>query len=132
MVSLGTAWCRPVPHGAEEVAGQVEKHSFSARGTAPGQVGASGVWAPRRWDGHWTYGFFVTDDREAARLATTYGVAVVTTWRLLLLAHRKGWIDDDALWDDVRTLRANGRGIPPGVHDRAAFAAWLKLSLARG
>jgi predicted nucleic acid-binding protein len=70
-------------------------------------------------------GFFVTDDGEATRLATTNGVPVVTTWRLLLVAGRKGWVDADTLWGYVQTLRRQGRGTPPGVHDRASFEKWF-------
>jgi predicted nucleic acid-binding protein len=69
-------------------------------------------------------GFFVTDDAEARRLATKNGVQVVTTWRLLLVAVRNGWVDADALWGYVQTLGRAHRGKPPGVYDRATFDKW--------
>jgi predicted nucleic acid-binding protein len=70
-------------------------------------------------------GFFVTDDREAARLATKLGVPVATTWRLFQVASRQAWLDSDTLWGYVRTLKTSRRGYPPGVTDRASFDKWL-------
>lgn len=70
-------------------------------------------------------GFFVTDDRDAQRLATKHSVAVVSTWHLLLMARRQGWVDDDTLWGYVQTLRTNKRGTPPKVYDRESFNKWL-------
>ena len=69
--------------------------------------------------------FLVTDDRDAARLATRNGIAVTSTWRLLQLAHRRKWIDADTLWGYVQTLKVHNRGTPPGVRDRTAFDKWL-------
>jgi predicted nucleic acid-binding protein len=69
--------------------------------------------------------FFVTDDREAARLAANNNVSVVSTWRLLLVAYKNGWADPDTLWGYVQTLRAQSRGGPPGVTDRPSFDKWL-------
>ncbi|MGH8828909.1 MAG: hypothetical protein ACRDVZ_15175, partial [Jiangellaceae bacterium] len=71
-------------------------------------------------------GFFVTDDRDAARLAGRNNVHVATTWLLLRMAGRLGWVDDDTLWGYVQTLGANGRGAPPGVYDRESFNKWLE------
>ena len=69
-------------------------------------------------------GFFVTDDNEARRLAAMNGVQVVTTWRLLLVALRHGWVDADTLWGYVQTLARAKRGNPPRVYDRATFEKW--------
>lgn len=69
--------------------------------------------------------FFVTDDRGAARLANKHGVPVVDTWQLLKVACRKAWLDADALWGYVQTLRTNERGAPRGVRDRPSFDKWL-------
>jgi predicted nucleic acid-binding protein len=69
--------------------------------------------------------FFVTDDRGAAGLATRNGVQVATTWVLLELAYRKGWVDADTLWGYVQTLRTRNRGAPRGVSDRPSFDKWL-------
>jgi predicted nucleic acid-binding protein len=71
-------------------------------------------------------GFFVTDDNDARRLAAKYGIKVTTTWALLQMAHKKAWVDDDALWGYVQTLRTNRRGAPTGVSDRASFDKWLQ------
>ena len=49
---------------------------------------------------------------------------VVTTWRLLLVALRHGWVDADTLWGYVQTLVRAKRGNPPGVYDRATFDKW--------
>lgn len=70
-------------------------------------------------------GFFVTDDRDAMRLAAKHGVSVTTTWRLLQVASRQQWVDTDTLWGYVRTLGSNNRGSPPDVTDRASFDKWL-------
>ncbi|WP_072816102.1 hypothetical protein [Rhodococcus zopfii] len=71
-------------------------------------------------------GLFVTDDREAQRLATTNGVRVATTWGLLKAAYRSlRAVDADTLWGYVQTLRSNQRGTPPGVYDRPSFNKWL-------
>jgi predicted nucleic acid-binding protein len=71
--------------------------------------------------------FFVTDDREAARLAASNGVRVVDTWRLLLLAYKAGWVDAETLWGYVQTLRSQNRGAPPGVSDLPSFNKWLGI-----
>jgi predicted nucleic acid-binding protein len=72
-----------------------------------------------------TSSFFVTDDRGAARLASQRGVSVVGTWTLLRVAHRKAWVDSDALWGYMLTLKGQGRGAPPGAWDRVSFDKWL-------
>lgn len=70
-------------------------------------------------------GFFVTDDRDAARLATKHHVPVATTWRLFQVASKQSWVDSDTLWGYVRTLGTSRRGYPPGVTDRASLEKWL-------
>jgi predicted nucleic acid-binding protein len=69
--------------------------------------------------------FFVTDDNDAARLASKKGVQVVDTWLLLRVAHRKGWLDADALWGYVQTLQGQRRRAPSEVRDRLSFDKWL-------
>jgi predicted nucleic acid-binding protein len=69
--------------------------------------------------------FFVTDDRDAARLANKHGVRAVDTWRLLSVAYRKDWLDADTLWGYVQTLQGRSRGAPRGVSDRLSFDKWL-------
>jgi predicted nucleic acid-binding protein len=69
--------------------------------------------------------FFVTDDRGAARLASNNSVPAVSTWRLLSVAHRQGWVDADTLWGYVQTLKGQHRGAPPGVWDRSSLDKWL-------
>jgi predicted nucleic acid-binding protein len=69
--------------------------------------------------------FFVTDDRGAARLAAKNNVPTVTTWHLLKVAHRQGWVDADTLWGYVQTLRGQGRGGLPGLWDRSSLDKWL-------
>jgi len=71
--------------------------------------------------------FFVTDDRDAMRLAVRNGVTVASSWRLLQVAHRKKWIDAATLWGYVLTLEGHARGKPPGVWDRASFDKWLSV-----
>lgn len=71
--------------------------------------------------------FLVTDDTEAARLASKNGVRVVSTWLLLRVAHRKGWLDADTLWGYVLTIERHGRGAPPGVWNRESFDKWLSV-----
>jgi hypothetical protein len=69
--------------------------------------------------------FFVTDDKEARRLASGNGVQVTGTWRLLWLAHRAGLLDADTLWGYVLTLQRHERGGPTGVRNRETFNKWL-------
>lgn len=71
-------------------------------------------------------GLFVTDDKEAARLAAREGVRVATTWDLLRLAGRLMWVDSATLWGYLQTLGQSSRGWPPGVSDRASFDKWLE------
>jgi predicted nucleic acid-binding protein len=68
---------------------------------------------------------FVTDDRDAARLATRKGVRAVDTWLLLRVAHRQSWLDADTLWGYVQTLQGQGRRPPPEARDRPSFDKWL-------
>ncbi|WP_406688574.1 hypothetical protein REH65_19335 [Saccharopolyspora sp. ID03-671] len=69
--------------------------------------------------------FFVTDDREAQRLAGKNGITTVTTWKLLKTAVIVGFLDADTLWTYVQVLRKSRRGSPPGVHDRPTYDTWL-------
>jgi len=69
--------------------------------------------------------FFVTDDRDATRLAAKHRVKAVNTWLLLSVAHRQGWLDADTLWGYVQTLGRHRRGAPLGVRDRLSFDKWL-------
>jgi predicted nucleic acid-binding protein len=69
--------------------------------------------------------FFVTDDRDATRLAAKNRVKAVNTWLLLSVAYRQGWLDADTLWGYVQTLGRQRRGAPPGVRDRLSFDKWL-------
>jgi predicted nucleic acid-binding protein len=73
-------------------------------------------------------GMFVTDDRNAARLADQYGVRVATTWDLLRLAARVKLLDADTLWGYVEILRRAGRGRPHEVNSRESFDAWIDLA----
>ena len=68
---------------------------------------------------------FITDDQAAARLAANKGISVASTWGLLRMAHRVGWVDADTFWGYVQTLAGQERGRPPGVHDRPSFDKWL-------
>ena len=70
-------------------------------------------------------GVFVTDDRDATRLARRHGCPTATTWDLLRLARRTALTDTATLRGYVRTLETLGRGRPPGAHDRLTLEAWL-------
>ncbi len=70
-------------------------------------------------------GFFVTDDNAAGRLAAQNGIRVVRTWHLLRVATKQEWVDADALWGYVQTLRTQRRGSPANVTDRSSFDKWL-------
>lgn len=70
-------------------------------------------------------GFFISDDREAMRLAREHHIAVVTTWDLLRLAAKATFVDRDTLWGYVQTLKAQDRGTPSGVRSRPSFDAWV-------
>ncbi|MGA8117145.1 MAG: hypothetical protein WCA46_26220 [Actinocatenispora sp.] len=70
-------------------------------------------------------GFFVTDDRSAARLARKNAITVVSTWDLLRVAARAALVDRATLWGYLQTLRSAGRGNPRGVTDRPTYNKWL-------
>jgi len=70
-------------------------------------------------------GFFVTDDREAKRLARKNSVLVVSTWDLLRVAAKHGFVDRDTLWGYLQTLRTSRRGGPRGVTDRTSLDKWM-------
>ncbi|SRR6266496_69494 len=73
--------------------------------------------------------YFVTDDREAARVAfAEHGIRTITTWDLLRAAHRAGRVDGDALWGYLATLRSAARGGPADVAPREDFDRWVKAS----
>lgn len=70
-------------------------------------------------------GIFVTDDRAVPVLAQAQSIQVITTWDLLRTAAHAGYIDRNALWADVRSLREKGRGGPCRGTDRPSFERWL-------
>jgi predicted nucleic acid-binding protein len=69
--------------------------------------------------------WFITDDKEARRLAEEHHVISVTTWDLLKLAVKLNYVDADTLWGYLQTLRALRRGAPDGVLDRPSFDRWI-------
>jgi predicted nucleic acid-binding protein len=69
---------------------------------------------------------FVTDDREARRLAQHLGVTVITTWDLLRAACRRDLVDQATAWGYVQTLMASSRGRPPGVVTLDQFTSWVQ------
>jgi hypothetical protein len=69
--------------------------------------------------------FFVTDDRDAARLASAHGVQAIDRWALLRVAYRQAWLDADTLWGYAQTLHRQGRGWPRAARDRPSFDKWL-------
>lgn len=72
--------------------------------------------------------FFVSDDRGAARLATSRGVTVITTWDLLRTFSRRGLISEDEGASFARTLRAERRAMPPGCRTDEDVRRWLRPS----
>ena len=68
---------------------------------------------------------FITDDKDAARLAARHGIVTFTTWDLLRLAVRVNFISPDLLWGYINDLRGQKRGSPPGVRDLDSFDQWL-------
>jgi predicted nucleic acid-binding protein len=119
---FGAPW---YPEGAEYVDTLALRQELASPGDAArkhlGEAETLAIMVRRN-----VHGFFVTDDADATRLASRNGVSVVSTWRLLLVAGRLGWVDRDTLWGYVQTLRRLKRGSPPGVSDRASFDKWLE------
>jgi predicted nucleic acid-binding protein len=70
-------------------------------------------------------GIFATDDRAVPVLARAQSITVITTWDLLRTAAHAGYIDRDALWSNLRTLREKGRGGPSRGTDRESYERWL-------
>jgi len=68
---------------------------------------------------------FITDDRGAARLAKKYQVRHTSTWSLLRLASRAGFLDRDTVWSYVLMLANAERGAPSDVRTREQFEKWL-------
>lgn len=70
-------------------------------------------------------GFFVTDDRDAAREAKGESIRVVTTWEILRLMVRGGRVTVTEFHAHAETLAKARRGCPPGWPNRAAVELWL-------
>lgn len=70
-------------------------------------------------------GFFVTDDRDAAREAKAEGIRVVTTWDILRLMVRSDRIAVSDFHAHAETLAKAKRGCPPGWPNKAAVETWL-------
>lgn len=73
-------------------------------------------------------GFFVTDDRDAAREAAAEGIKVVSTWDLLRLFVRGGRMTVSDFHIHAATLVGSSRGCPPGWPDRNAIELWLGVT----
>lgn len=119
---FGEPW---FPQGAEHLDTTMLRQELAGPGDNPrmhlGEAETLAIMLRRQ-----VHGFFVTDDGDARRLAAKHGVKVASSWVLLRMAHRKGWVDEDALWGYVQTLRTSRRGSPPSVHDRQSFKKWLE------
>lgn len=70
-------------------------------------------------------GFFVTDDRDAAREAKGEGIRVVTTWDILRLMMRGRRITVSDFHAHAETLAKAKRGCPPGWPNKTAVELWL-------
>lgn len=70
-------------------------------------------------------GFFVTDDRDAAREARAEGIKVVSTWDILRLMTRSERVTVAQFHAHAETLVRAKRGYPPGWPDKAAVELWL-------
>lgn len=114
------------PEPAEHLETRVLRDSLARPGDGPhqhlGEAETIAIMSRRR-----ITGFFVTDDRGAAALATQHGVRAVGTWHLLKLAAKADLVDPDTLWGYVQTLAARRRGRPPTVSDRPSFDKWLAI-----
>jgi hypothetical protein len=71
-------------------------------------------------------GFFVTDDRDAAREARAEGIKVVSTWDILRLMTRGERITVAQFHAHAEALTREKRGYPPGWPNKAAVAEWLR------
>jgi hypothetical protein len=113
-----------LPDNAERVDTQTLRVSMASPGEPAtkhlGEAETVAIISRRRLDG-----FFLTDDRDAQRLAGHQGIPVVTTWDLLRLAYRTNKITEPVLAGYLRTLKAERRGQPLGVTDQRSFQAWL-------
>ncbi|TFD79415.1 hypothetical protein [Cryobacterium fucosi] len=70
-------------------------------------------------------GFFVTDDRDAAREAKAEGIGVVSTWDILRLMVRGGRMTLGDFHIHATTLVNASRGCPPGWPNKTAVELWL-------
>lgn len=70
-------------------------------------------------------GFFVTDDRDAAREAKAEGIRVVSTWDILRLMTRGRITTVTQFHAHSDTLARAKRGHPPGWPNKTAIEQWL-------
>lgn len=68
---------------------------------------------------------FVTDDRDAARHASSQGIATYSTWHILKLAVATGHLSLTDFHVAYAVLVAAGRGHPPCSRNRASVETWL-------
>ncbi|WP_415853234.1 hypothetical protein [Sinomonas sp. G460-2] len=115
--------------GAEHVAIQTYRTKIARPGDAPyknyGEAETLAIIESRSMRG-----IFVTDDKGVARAIQEQPdnglqVSIVTTWELLRVAARRGFVDRDTLWSYVHVLRNKGRHQPPCALNREAFERWL-------
>jgi hypothetical protein len=72
-------------------------------------------------------GRFVTDDRDAARKAQARGIESNTTWDLVWLALRLGWVDAGTVFGYVTVLRGRSRPVPRALWvGGESFQAWVR------
>lgn len=68
---------------------------------------------------------FLTDDGGAAALARRHGIAAVSTWDLLRLAHRTNKVTRPVLTGYLRTLKDADRGQPRNIISLDDLTPWL-------
>lgn len=72
---------------------------------------------------------FVTDDRDATRVARDNGITTLNTWTLIRTAAAAAPIayTEAEAWSDARTLSAHQRGWPKGIgRSQSDFLSWLR------
>lgn len=118
---FGVPW---FPDAAEHLDAKLLREELASPGDPPwrhlGEAETIAIMVRRNVNG-----FFVTDDVSAQRLAHKNQIVFATTWKLLQVACRHGWVDADTVWGYVQTLHSQLRGRPPGVVSRETFEKWL-------
>lgn len=113
-----------VPTAAERIDTNILREAMASPGEPAtqhlGEAETIAIITARRLDC-----LFLTDDGGAAVLARRHGIAAVSTWDLLRLAHRTNKVTRPVLTGYLRTLKDANRGQPRNITSLDDLTPWL-------